>query len=252
MSTTDRRVSNAARRRALRTIGVTVAAGAIGPAVRATRAQGPQLAPTPRDAEGPFYPRSFPADADADLTRVAGRPGVACGTPLLLAGRVVAIDGAPLAGAMLELWQCDVNGTYHHVGASGPQDDGFQGNGRALADAGGGWAFRTIRPVPCGSRPPHLHFRISHPRARRLTTQLCVKGESAEAGAGTFFARERERLEIALVAAPATRERSRRPARSCWKPRSPGRPRAGRPWTVAKARAMRAEGRAGADATQNL
>ena len=91
MSTTDRRVSNAARRRALRTIGVTVAAGAIGPAVRATRAQGPKLAPTPRDAEGPFCPRSFPADADADLTRVAGRPGVACGTPLLLAGRVVAI-----------------------------------------------------------------------------------------------------------------------------------------------------------------
>ena len=199
MSTTDRRVSNAARRRALRTIGVTVAAGAIGPAVRATRAQGPQLAPTPRDAEGPFYPRSFPADADADLTRVAGRPGVARGTPLLLAGRVVAIDGAPLAGAMLELWQCDVNGTYHHVGATGPQDEDFQGYGRAVADASGAWAFRTIRPVPYGGRPPHLHFRIAHPRARTLTTQLYVRGESAEAGMGGYFARERDRLEIVLV-----------------------------------------------------
>ena len=249
------RVTTYARRRALKSIGlaaavVATAGGRASPA--SAQAQGTRLAPTPRDAEGPFYPRAFPADVDADLTRVAGRPGVARGTPLLLSGTVVSTGSTPLAGATLELWQCDVNGTYHHVGASGPQDDGFQGNGRALADAGGGWAFRTIRPVPCGSRPPHLHFRISHPRARRLTTQLCVKGESAEAGAGTFFARERDRLEIALVAAPATRERSRRPARSCWKPRSPGRPRAGRPWTVAKARAMRAEGRAGADATQNL
>jgi len=202
-------VTTYARRRALKSIGlaaavVATAGGGAPPASAQT--QGTRLAPTPRDAEGPFYPRSFPADADADLTRVAGRPGVARGTPLLLAGRVVAIDGAPLAGAMLELWQCDVNGTYHHVGASGPQDDGFQGYGRALADAGGGWAFRTIRPVPCGSRPPHLHFRISHPRARRLTTQLCVKGESAEAGAGTFFARERDRLEIVLVAAPGARD----------------------------------------------
>lgn len=199
MSTTDRRVSNAARRRALRTIGVTVAAGAIGPAVRATRAQGPQLAPTPRDAEGPFYPRTFPADVDADLTRVAGRPGVARGTPLLLSGTVVATGGTPLAGATLELWQCDVHGTYHHVGATGPQDEGFQGYGRAVADARGAWAFRTIRPVPYGGRPPHLHFRIAHPRARTLTTQLYVKGESAEAGMGGYFARERDRLEIVLV-----------------------------------------------------
>ncbi len=196
------RFTTYARRRALKSIGFAVAvlatAGGRSPPASA-QAQGMRLAPTPRDAEGPFYPRTFPADVDADLTRVAGRPGVARGTPLLLSGTVVSTAGTPLAGATLELWQCDANGTYHHVGATGPQDEDFQGYGRAVADASGAWAFRTIRPVPYGGRPPHLHFRISHPRARALTTQLYVKGESAEAGMGGYFSRERDRLEIVLV-----------------------------------------------------
>jgi len=197
------------RREALRRLGLaaaTIAAGAARWLVPSAHAQGKALAPTPRDAEGPFYPRSFPADVDADLTRVAGRQGVARGTPLRLSGQVVSTDGKPLAGATLELWQCDVNGTYHHVGASGPQDDDFQGYGRAISTVDDSWAFTTIRPVPYSGRPAHLHFRISHPRSRTLTTQLYLKGESAERGMGGYFARERDRLEIAPVPAHGTRE----------------------------------------------
>jgi len=198
-----------ARRQALRRGGLAaagIAAGAARWLVPPAYAQGKALAATPRDAEGPFYPRTFPADVDADLLRVAGRPRVARGTPLRLSGRVLGTDGKPLAGATLELWQCDVEGTYHHVGASGPQDDDFQGYGRAIADAEGAWAFTTIRPVPYGGRPAHLHFRIAHPRSRTLTTQLYLKGESSESGMGGFFSRERDRLEIAPVQAQAARE----------------------------------------------
>ena len=54
--------------------------------------------------------------------------------------------------------------------------------------------------------PAHLHFRISHPRSPRLTTQLYLKGESSESGMGGFFSRERDRLEISPVRAPAARE----------------------------------------------
>jgi len=210
MSTNNAARSNAyARRQVLRRGGwaaVAIAAVAARWGAPPAHAQGKGLAPTPRDAEGPFYPRTFPADVDADLTRVAGRPGVARGTPLLLSGRVLGADGQPLAGATLELWQCDVLGTYHHVGASGPQDDDFQGYGRAIAKADGTWAFTTIRPVPYGGRPAHLHFRISHPRARTLTTQLYLKGESSESGMGGFFSRERDRLEITPVRAQGARE----------------------------------------------
>jgi protocatechuate 3,4-dioxygenase beta subunit len=157
---------------------------------------GKRLVPTPQDAEGPFYPRGFPADADHDLMRVAGRAGAAQGKPLYLTGRVLALDGSPLSGAKLELWQCDIHGTYHHVGDGGTQDPDFQGYGRATATGDGGYAFVAMRPVPYGGRPAHLHFRITRAGARPLTTQLYLKGESAEGGFGGMFSRERDRLLI--------------------------------------------------------
>lgn len=164
------------------------------------------LAPTPADAEGPFYPLRIPADADADLTRVAGRPGAARGTPLLLSGRVLDTDGTALVGARVELWQCDATGRYHHVQERDDVlDVHFQGYGVVVTDAGGRYAFRTIRPVPYGSRPPHLHFKLAHGVARPLTTQLYPRGESRErfAGFGLSAPTARSRLEFAPRAMPS-------------------------------------------------
>jgi protocatechuate 3,4-dioxygenase beta subunit len=143
------------------------------------------LEPTPRDAEGPFYPVRFPADVDNDLAQVQGRAKGARGTLLYLSGRVLAPDGSALSGTKVELWQCDALGRYHHVdGDPGERDDDFQGYGIATTDADGRYAFRTIRPVPYGGRPPHLHFKLSHARARTLTTQLYPRGQSSERGSG--------------------------------------------------------------------
>ncbi len=164
----------------------------------------PPLEATPRDAQGPFYPVRFPADTDADLARIRGRPDDAMGTLLYLSGRVLADDGTPLAGAKVELWQCDALGRYHHVdGDPGTRDENFQGYGVALTDAEGRYAFRTIRPVPYGGRPPHLHFRLAHPRGRPLTTQLYPRGESGERarGFGLSDRGTRSRLEFATTPA---------------------------------------------------
>lgn len=72
------------RRRILTWIG----AGALAP-LAATPALADDLKPTPRMTEGPFYPRSFPKDVDADLTRMEGRASPAEGTPLDVTGRVL-------------------------------------------------------------------------------------------------------------------------------------------------------------------
>lgn len=189
------------RRRTVRWLAAVAAAPLASLAPPIALAQGRRLDATPQDAEGPFYPRTFPLDADADLMHVAGRGRVAQGTPLYLGGRVLAVDGSPLAGATLELWQCDVHGAYHHVGGGGTQDDDFQGYGRATAGADGSYAFVAMRPVPYGGRPAHLHFRIRHEGHRVLTTQLYVRGESAERGFGGMFSRERDKLLIAPQAA---------------------------------------------------
>ena len=94
---------------------------------------------TPRMTEGPFYPNAFPKDSDADLTRVAGRAGVAQGTLLDVAGRVVDRNGRPRANARVEIWQCDARGAYHHVG--GPEgDENFQGFGFTTTDREGRYA----------------------------------------------------------------------------------------------------------------
>lgn len=161
------------------------------------------LEATPRDAEGPFYPTRVPPEADADLTRVAGRTAPAKGTPLDISGRVVGTDGKPIAGAKVELWQCDALGRYHHVdGDPGTLDENFQGYGVLTTDADGGYAFRTIRPVPYGQRPPHLHFKLAHARAQPLTTQLYPRGESAERGRGFGLSGPdtRRRLEFVMSA----------------------------------------------------
>ncbi len=139
------------------------------------------LLPTPGQPDGPFYPKTLPADRDSDLTRVAGRADRASGTLLYLSGTVVARDARPVASAIVELWQCDVHGRYHHAGDEGvPRDENFQGYGVATTDPAGRYAFKTIRPVPYSGRTPHLHVRVRPSSGASLTTQVYIAGDSAD------------------------------------------------------------------------
>ena len=161
-----------------RRIVLWMGAAALAPLAPTPALAGEGHAPTPRVSEGPFYPRTMPADGDADLTRVAGRGTPAEGTPLELTGRVLDRRGSPRPGARVEIWQCDAFGQYHHVGEpEGSGDPGFQGFGAAVAGAGGRYAFRTIRPVPYPGRTPHIHFTVREGTRRVLTSQMFVAGE---------------------------------------------------------------------------
>ncbi len=143
------------------------------------------LIPTPRQTEGPFYPRRFPVDADADLAQIAGRSARAKGQITYLAGTLVSDSGTAIAGADVEIWQCDANGVYHHIGSLPPgADPDFQGYGKARTDAAGAFRFRTIRPVPYPGRTPHIHVIVSGRGIPRLTTQLYVAGEPLNARDG--------------------------------------------------------------------
>jgi len=177
---------------------------ALLPFVSTARAQQQRLVPTPAQTEGPFYPRTIPAERDGDLTRVAGRAEVAQGTILYLSGTVAGTDGAPLKGAVVELWQCDAFGTYHHVGESGRQDARFQGYGVVTTDSDGRYAFKTIRPVPYPGRTPHLHLKLAHPDAKPLTTQLYVAGDSAAGDGVIRWSGADVYARLSMTLAPAT------------------------------------------------
>lgn len=135
---------------------------------------------TPSATEGPFYPRRLPLDKDADLTRVSGRSGQARGTVLELTGRVIDVRGNRVDGALVEIWQCDAYGSYHHVGSAGHVngriDLNFQGYGRTKTLADGGFRFRTIRPETYPGRTPHIHVNVSGAGLGKLTSQLYIDG----------------------------------------------------------------------------
>jgi protocatechuate 3,4-dioxygenase beta subunit len=173
-------MSIATRREAL--VAATAALIA-GPALGQTR-----LRPTPAQTEGPFYPDKMPAETDPDLVRVAGQVKQAGGEILALAGRILGVDGRPIAGAMVEIWQVDANARYIHTADAGRggRDLAFQGFGRTRAAADGAYAFRTIKPVPYPGRTPHIHYKVYRPDGRVLTTQMVIAGEPQNERDGVF------------------------------------------------------------------
>ncbi len=169
----------------------------------ATRAQSSALKPTPQDALGPFYPPEWRGEIDNDLLSFGGKQFVK-GTPLALSGRVLAADGRPITDATVEIWQTDDTGKYRHPDddGEGPAQRGFQGFGRARADADGHYSFRTIKPVLYSGRSPHVHFKVVAPDYRPLVTQLYFLGENSEHGFGFgfVFSKERELLTVSPTA----------------------------------------------------
>jgi protocatechuate 3,4-dioxygenase, beta subunit len=141
---------------------------------------------TPAQTRGPFYPVTLPADTDADLVRLRGAAAEAMGTVAHLSGQVTDLAGAPVAGALVEIWQCDAQGIYRHPRAPGTErfDPHFQGYGRSLTDARGAYAFRTLRPAPYPGRTPHIHVQVTRPDGGGLVTQLYVAGEPLNARDG--------------------------------------------------------------------
>ena len=138
------------------------------------------LAPTPPQSAGPFYPppKDRFADTDWDLVKVASRVREAGGAIMHLSGQVLDGSGASVPDALIEIWQCDVNGRYLHSGdisQSRRRDPDFQGYGVTRSDAGGNYRFRTILPVDYPGRTPHIHARIQRLDGSELVTQIYLK-----------------------------------------------------------------------------
>lgn len=164
------------RRRLILGTAATLACPALVSSARAQQ----RLVPTPAQTEGPFYPADLQGDTDADLLRYGALP-YGHGQPLSLDGRVLDVSGRPVAGAVVEIWQCDHAGQYRHPAAGQRVDPAFQGFGRAPVAEDGRYAFRTILPVPYSGRTPHIHVKVKLGARELLTTQLYVAGHPGNA-----------------------------------------------------------------------
>lgn len=172
----------ATRRRFLGGLGVG-AAGVLG--ARGAFAEALTTAVT---GDGPYYPDRLPLDTDNDLLIINDGITAAVGEIAHFTGRLFAEDGSPVHGAVIEIWQSDVNGSYIHTEGrnDGKLDRNFQGYGRFLTNAEGRYYFRTIKPVPYTLqgqfRAPHIHVAVSKGGRRIMATQALVKGHEANAG----------------------------------------------------------------------
>jgi protocatechuate 3,4-dioxygenase, beta subunit len=135
---------------------------------------------TPSQTEGPFYPVELPKDSDYDLLQ-NGALAYSRGQPSWVEGVVTDLQGKPVAGAQVEIWQCDEAGRYHHPGDGGRADKAFQGFGKVVVGSEGQYRFRTIRPVAYGGRAPHIHVKVRLGKRELLTTQLYVQDDAGNA-----------------------------------------------------------------------
>lgn len=140
-----------------------------------------ELARTPKQTEGPFYPDKLPLDTDNDLLQINDGLTPAVGTITYLSGRILDARGNPLRNATVEIWQCDNNGVYIHSKDSTPkkdkQDKSFQGFGRFVTGSTGEYLFRTIKPVPYPGRSPHIHVAVKLKGKEKFVTQCYIAGE---------------------------------------------------------------------------
>ena len=140
----------------------------------------PTVRATPSQSEGPFYPVTLPKDSDFDLLR-NGNQNYPKGQSAWVEGNVSDLAGKPVAGALVEIWQCDNDGHYQHPAGGGKADQRFQGFGRVTVGADGSYRFRTMRPVAYGGRTPHIHVKVKLGQRELLTTQLYVAGDAGNA-----------------------------------------------------------------------
>jgi protocatechuate 3,4-dioxygenase, beta subunit len=134
---------------------------------------------------GPVFGHQAVTSADRDLTgRHAGAP---LGERIVISGRVLDEDGRPVPGALVEVWQANASGRYKHKldQHNAPLDPNFDGCGRMITDAAGGYKFISIKPgaYPWTNhhnawRPAHIHFSLfGAGLLSRLVTQMYFPGD---------------------------------------------------------------------------
>jgi hydroxyquinol 1,2-dioxygenase len=141
---------------------------------------------TPSTVEGPFHvPNAPPIANGGDMAK--GAPGIPC----FITGTVRGLDGEPIGGAVLDLWQTDGEGLYEDQrDVSGPWMRGLY---RSQGD--GSYVIRTVAPIAytipmdgtvgelmertniSHMRPAHIHFAIGAPGYHGCVTHLFQRGD---------------------------------------------------------------------------
>ncbi len=135
---------------------------------------------------GPFFVEGSP-----EVPQGGDISSGAAGEPCWVEGTVTRLDGQPVAGARLEVWEADADGFYDVQ-----YDDGrVAARAHLFTDGEGRFSFWAITPTPypiphdgpvgqllaavgrSPMRASHLHFMVTAPECRTLVTHIFVEGD---------------------------------------------------------------------------
>jgi len=143
-------------------------------------------AATPTTVEGPFHVADAPELANG-ASMAEGAPGIPC----FVTGKVRGLDGKPIGGAVLDLWQTDGEGYYE----AQRDTDGPWMRGLYHSQPDGSYVVHTVAPIAytipmdgtvgelmnrtqiSHMRPAHIHFCVTAPGFHRLVTHLFQRGD---------------------------------------------------------------------------
>jgi protocatechuate 3,4-dioxygenase, alpha subunit len=144
-----------------------------------TVTEGTKLIASPWQTVGPFFSLGLAPGYIADL---AGP--TALGERISISGQVFDGEHEPICDALLEIWQADAHGKYHHPEDTQkkPLDPNFLGYGRVPTDRQGRFRFTTIKPGSVdsylGPQAPHLCVSlVMRGLLRRVTTRIYFPNE---------------------------------------------------------------------------
>jgi protocatechuate 3,4-dioxygenase alpha subunit len=133
-----------------------------------------RLGATPSQTVGPYLHIGLDWLNTTDLAS----PGVA-GERIVIQGRLLDADRAPIPDGVIEIWQANSHGRYAHPddGRVLPLESGFSGFGRTPTGGNGEFRFSTIKPgrVPATNgqlQAPHIMVNVF---ARGLLRQAVTR-----------------------------------------------------------------------------
>lgn len=145
---------------------------------------------TPRTIEGPLYVAGAPESVGFARMDDGSEEGKI--PTLIIEGTVTDIDGQIIEGAKVEVWHANSLGNYSFFDKS--QSD-FNLRRSIISDQDGKYVALTTMPVGYGcppegttqfvlnklgrhgNRPSHVHYFVSAPGYRKLTTQFNIEGD---------------------------------------------------------------------------
>ncbi len=157
---------------------------------------------TPRTIEGPLYVAGAPiSEGFARMDDGSDKEAEV----ILIKGQVLDEQGAPIADAMVDIWQADSKGAYSFFDQSQSE---YHLRRRIRTDANGCYAAQSIMPsgYGCppegstqkllnhlgrhGQRPAHIHYFVAKPGFKHLTTQINIAGDEYTFDDFAFATRE--------------------------------------------------------------